>query len=76
MRERFIGRRGELDAAGFAAAAGVHLRLDHHLAAQALRDGARLLRRVGDIGVGHRDTVALEQLAGLILVQVHPFNPS
>ena len=46
-----LGCRGivaELDAAGLAPAAGMHLRLDHDLAAELRRDRLRLRGRVGD----------------------------
>ena len=41
---RLLGRLGELDAARLAAAAGVHLRLDHDRAAELLRDRLGLAR--------------------------------
>ena len=46
LRLGVVGLVGELDAAGLAAAAGQHLRLDDDRAADLLRRGARLLRRV------------------------------
>ncbi len=61
----------ELDAAGLAAAAGQHLRLDDDRAAELLRGGAGLLRRVGAAPVRDGDADAPEQLLALVLVEVH-----
>ena len=62
---------GQLHAAGLAAAAGQHLRLDDDLAADLLRRPPRLFRRRRDAPVGDGDAEALEQLLALVLVQVH-----
>ena len=61
----------QLDAAGLAAAAHLHLRLDHHRVADAIGD------RDGVIDRGHRlagrygDPVAREELLALVLVEIH-----
>ena len=61
----FLGRVGELDAAGLHPPAGEHLRLDHRRAVDPRGD----LRRLGGIGreavVGDRDARALDDLARL-----------
>ncbi len=61
----------ELDAAGLAAAAGEHLRLDDDRAAELLRGRAGLLRRVGAAPVRDGDADAPEELLALVLVEVH-----
>jgi hypothetical protein len=61
----------QLDPAGFAAAAGEHLRLYHDLPAQLLGCGARLGRRGRRPALGRRDPEAPEELLALVLVQVH-----
>ena len=63
-----IGR--ELDAAGLAAPAGQHLRLDDDLAAELLRRLPRLLGSRREPPVGDGDPVAREELLALILVEV------
>ena len=71
---RGLGRvAGQLDAARLAAAPGVHLRLDDHrpAAAQPGGDGAGLLGRGGHLPRRDRNAVAPEDLARLVLVQVH-----
>ena len=62
----------ELDAAAFASPARVDLRL-HHEGAAAERLGMRLgfMRRRGDAAVGDRRAVLLEEILGLIFVDVH-----
>ena len=76
--EDLLGRRlrpggivGQLDPAALAAAARVHLGLHHHLAAEALGDGARLRGRVGHLAVRHRDAELLQNGLALILVNFH-----
>ena len=68
------GRR-QLDAAGLAAAAGLDLRLDDDLAAalrqQPLGRRAGLLRGLGDGAAQHGHAVLLEQVARLVLEEVH-----
>src|SRR5512135_1346050 len=71
MRLRLRGILRELDAARLAASACVHLRLDDDGAAQPPGDRFRLLRRGRDVAVGHRDAGGLQELAGLVLVQIH-----
>ena len=62
----------DLDAAGLAAAARVHLRLDHpEAAAEAARGVRGLFGRRGDEAGRHRDAVTGEELLGLVFVQVH-----
>ena len=66
-----VGVVGELDAAGLAAAADLHLRLDDHRVAGRLGRGDRLVDGVGDAARGDRDVVAGEVLLALVLEQVH-----
>src|SRR6266704_49100 len=54
-----------------AATAGMHLGLQHDRAPRSGGDRARLLGRRGDVAGGHGNAVAREDVAGLILVQVH-----
>ena len=61
---------GELDAAGLAAAAGQHLRLDDDLAAELLGRRPRLLRRRREPPVGDGNAEAPEELLALVLVEV------
>src|SRR5690606_8884591 len=63
--------RGELDAARLAPAAGVDLGLHHDIAAQVGGELLRLRRRGGNAALEHGHARDLEQLAGLILVQIH-----
>ena len=63
--------RGELDAAGLAAPAGQHLRLDDDLAAELLGRLPRLGRRLGDAPLRDGDAEAAEELLALVLVEVH-----
>ena len=63
--------RGELDPAGLAAAADLHLRLDDDGVAEPLGDLGRLLGVVRIAALGDRDPVAREQLLALVLEQVH-----
>ena len=63
---------GQLDAAGLAAAAGLDLGLDDDRPAAELLGGrAGLVRRRGDLGVQHRYAVRGEQIARLVLEQIH-----
>ena len=62
---------GELDAAGLAAAARQHLRLDDDRAAERRRRGAGFLRRDGEPPVGDGDADAAEELLPLVLVEIH-----
>ena len=67
----FLGRVGELDAAGLHAPAREHLRLDHGRTADPRGD----LRRLGGVGreavVGDGDACALDDLARLELEESH-----
>ena len=65
-----VGRLGELDAAGLAAAAGLDLRLDDD-DAELLGGGPGLGRGVGDDAESDRDIVLGEELLRLILHQIH-----
>jgi len=67
-----IGRVGELDASGLAAAAGQDLRLDDNLAAELLGGRPGLLRSRGQPPLGHGDSEARKKLLSLILVEIHP----
>ena len=64
-----VGR--QLDAAGLAPAAHLHLGLDHHRVADAVGDLHRLGHRGDRCAVGHRDAVAREQLLALIFEEIH-----
>ena len=69
-----VCRARQLDAAAFAATAGMNLRLDHHrtsVTAEALRDLARRRRLERDFTARHRDTVAREDRFPLVLVDLH-----
>ena len=68
---RLVGGLGDLDAAGLAAAADLHLRLDDDDAAELLSCGAHLLRRFRDDTRQNRDLVFFEQVSGLVLVKIH-----
>ena len=71
MGADLVGVVGQLDAAGLAAAAHLHLGLHHHRVADALghRDG---LVDGGDGVAGrHRDAVRREELLALVLVEIH-----
>ena len=61
----------ELDAAGLAAPAGQHLRLDDDGASELLGGGASLGGRQRDAALGDGDAVAGEQFLALVLVEVH-----
>ena len=78
-RSRLVGRLRDLDAAGLAAAAGLHLRLDHDDAA-ALRTDllGRRTDRLGGVGHDpgeHGNPVRLEHVPRLVLEQVHASRP-
>ena len=62
---------GDLDAAGLAAAADLHLRLDDAREADLLRGGDGLVDGRARAAVGHGDAVAGEELLALVLEQVH-----
>ena len=63
---------GQLDATRLAATARVHLGLDHHLAAEALGDGARLGRRLRHVPASAPGTPNSPQdRLGLVLVDLH-----
>ena len=63
--------RRELHAAGLAAPTDLHLRLQHHRVADAVRDRHRGLDIRDRVAVGDRDVVLREQLLALIFEQVH-----
>ena len=62
---------GDLDAAGLAAAADQHLRLDHAGVADLVGGGDRLLDGGGGRAGRHGDAVAREELLALVLEKVH-----
>ena len=62
---------GELDAAGLAAPAGQHLRLDDDGAAELLGRLARLLGSRGEAPFGDGDPDPAEEILALVLVEVH-----
>ena len=66
-----VGVVGELDAAGLAAAADLHLGLDHDRVAGLVGLGHRLVDGLGDAARAHRDAVAGEVLLALVLEQIH-----
>jgi hypothetical protein len=67
----------QLDAAGLAAATGVHLRLDDPLAAADLLGGLDgLLRGFRGKALRHGQPVLGKQLFALIFVQIHGVLPS
>ena len=68
--ERLVGRLGELDAAGLAAAAGLDLGLDDD-DAELLSSGLRLVGSVGDDAQGDWYVVLGEELLRLIFHQIH-----
>src|SRR5882724_4123360 len=61
----------QLHAARLAPPARVHLRFDHDLAPELGRDRLGLPGRVGDVPVGHGDTVLAKDRLALILVDLH-----
>ncbi len=79
--ERLGGRLGHLDAAAFAAAAGVNLRLDDHdliagLVLHATDGGFQIVDLENRLTDGNRDVVTGEELLGLVLVDLQGRPPS
>ena len=71
-----VGRRlGDLHAAGLAAAADLHLRLDDGHAADATPRLPRPRRGIGDLAEADRHAVRGEELLGLVLEQIHAAAP-
>ena len=66
-----LGRRRQLDAAGLAAPAGEHLRLDDDGAAELGCGRLRLAGRERDAPLRDGDAEAREQLLPLVLVEIH-----
>ena len=66
-----VGVVGELDAAGLAAAAHLHLGLHHHRVADALGGGDGVVDGGDGLAGADRDPVAREELLALVLVEVH-----
>ena len=60
-----------LDAAAFAAPAGMNLRFDDHAAADLFRRRFRLIHRERNFAPRHRDSVLGQDRLGLILVNFH-----
>ena len=71
MGAHLVGVVGELDAAGLAAAADLHLGLDDDRVAGGLGLGDGLVDGDGDAAGAHRDAVAGEVLLALVLEQIH-----
>ena len=71
-----VGRRRQLDAAGLAAAADEHLRLDDDGPADLGRRRPRLLGRERDAPVRDGDAEAREELLALVLVEIHASEAS
>jgi hypothetical protein len=69
--ERVVGGGRVLHAAGLAAAAGLHLSLDHDGLADLLGDRLGVLRRVGHPAGRGRDVVLGEELFRLVLKKIH-----
>ena len=67
----FISIFGDLDAAAFAAAAGVDLCFHDHTAADFLRCRFRFFYRVGDFTTRHRNLIFGKDGLPLILVNFH-----
>src|SRR5690625_2003219 len=66
----------QFDAAGFAAAANLHLCLYNNCPSPELLSGCnRLFRGAGEDSAQHRDFVALEHVTRLVFEQVHPAPP-
>ena len=70
-----LGVVGELDAAGLAAAAHLHLRLDDDGRGDLARDRLRLLGRLGDAAGEHGHAVRGQQVTGLVLEEIHEQAP-
>ena len=70
-----VGVVGELDAAGLAAAADLHLGLHHHRVADALGGGDGVVDGGHGLAGADRDAVAREELLALVLVEVHRSLP-
>jgi hypothetical protein len=66
--------RGELDAAGLAAPADLHLRLHHDGIADTVRGGDRVVDGPDRFTRGHGDAEPREQLLALVLEQIHRFS--
>ena len=62
----------ERDASGFAATAGMHLRLDDpQVAAEFFRGLYRFVRSGRDMALRHRNAVVRKNNLGLIFVEIH-----
>ena len=71
LRSASAGIGRELDAAGLAASAGQHLRLDDDRAAELFGRSARLGGRRAKAAVRNRDPEAPKELLPLVLVEIH-----
>jgi phytoene/squalene synthetase len=70
-----LGVVGQLDAAGLAPAAHLHLRLHHHRVAGGVGLGHGFVHRVGHAPRRYRDAEAGEVLLALVLVEIHRLLP-
>ena len=71
----FVGRSGQLHAAGFAASACVNLRLhDDHGRSEPLRHGARFVLFEHDFAARHRNAELREDGLRLIFVNLHALS--
>ena len=71
VRAGLVGVGGELDAAGLAPTAHVHLGLDHHRVAEPLGGGDGLVHGERHLTGRDRDAVAREELLALVFEEVH-----
>ena len=76
VQAHLVGIVGELDSAGLATTAYLHLRLDHHRVAGPFGNRYRFVDVRRSATDGNRNTVLREELLALIFVQVHVWRAS